>query len=329
MTSFARARGRPPTLVAIGVTGAGIASVAAVARTTGLLDPRHGSSVVGLAIAATVACLIGWYRVAAASLPGRRAAKAGAAFGAAAGVLALIGGAAHDGTFDLGAFGTAFLNADVLAGSLPVLLGGVWNTLRLAVVAEILALVLGITISSLAISGSRLGRAVAISYVDVVRGLPILVLTALIYGGLPYLGVVLQPFLGAVVILGMNSGAYSAEIFRAGIQSVPRGQAEAARSLGMPYAQMMGWVVLPQAARNVVPPLVSDFIALLKDTAIVLSLIGFTFASADLFGRARGIVSSTFSPTPYVLAALFYLAMTMPLARLVGALEKRARTAYA
>lgn len=329
MTSFARASGRPTTAVLAGVILTAASCALALGRATGLAGAPVGRWAATLGSVGVLVSLAAWYQVASLSLPGRRAAKTAVAFGVLAVLVAILGGAARDGTFDLGAFGAAFLDARILRDALPTLIGGVWNTLRLAIVAEVLALALGITISSLAISRSRVGRIAAIAYVDIVRGLPIVVLTGLIYGGLPYLGVALQPFVGAVVILGLNSGAYSAEIFRAGIQSVPRGQIEAARSLGMPYAPTMSSVVLPQAARNVLPPLVSDFIALLKDTAVVLFLIGFTFASADLFGRARGIVSSTFSPTPYVLAALFYLAMTMPLARVVGALERRARAGYA
>lgn len=327
--TFARAHGRPPGIVVAGVALSAGGLLLAGARASGGVERSVGLLAATMGFAGALVALVAWYVVASRGVPGRRLAQAGAASGIVAIVVALIGGAAQDGTLRLDRFGAAYFDAEIIGEGFPLLLRGMWNTLRLALAAEIISLTLGVALSSLALAGSRIARRTATVYVDVVRGLPIVVLTMLIYGGLPYLGVVPSGFAAAVAILGMNSGAYAAEIFRAGIQSVPRGQTEAARSLGFPHAQAMGSVVLPQAARNVIPPLVSDFIALLKDTAIVLSLIGLTLREADIFNRARGLAAATFSPTPYVLAAVFYLAMTIPLARVVGMLERRARARYA
>lgn len=327
MTAFARAHGRPPGLVVAGsMLGAGGLMLAG-ARASGVSGQRWGLVAVVVAAGGAGASLIGWYLIAARSLAGRRLAYVGAITGIAGVLLAVVGGAAADGALRFDRLGR-FVEGAVLADAFPVLLRGVWNTLRLAVAAEVLALAIGLFVATLSIARRRSARWASIVYVDAVRGMPIVVLTFLIYAGLPEVGIRFSPFVGAMVILGLNAGAYLAEIFRAGIQSVPRGQTEAARSLGMPHAQTMTSIVIPQAARSVLPPLVSEFIALLKDTAIVMALVGTTISSVDIFNAARGEAASTFSPAPYVLAAIFYLAITIPLARVVGVLEKRARAGY-
>ncbi|MEO7803417.1 MAG: amino acid ABC transporter permease, partial [Actinomycetota bacterium] len=129
-------------------------------------------------------------------------------------------------------------------------------------------------------------------------------------------------FPAGVIGLTLNSAAYVAEIFRAGIQSVDRGQTEAARSLGMPHATTMIYVVIPQAVRRVIPPLMNEFIALLKDSSLV-AVLGATIAERELLKVARDGAAAFVSATPYVMASISYLLMTIPLTALVGRLEKR------
>jgi ABC-type amino acid transport system permease subunit len=161
--------------------------------------------------------------------------------------------------------------------------------------------------------------------VDVIRGLPLLMLLLLLYFGLTYVGVTLNVFVASVLGLTINSSAYVAEIFRAGIQSIERGQMDAARSLGMPHGTAMLFVVIPQAVRRVIPPLTNEFIALVKDTSLV-SILGSTVATRELLQAARQSVATTFSPTPFMAASILYLAVTLPLIRLVTRLERRMTT---
>ncbi|WP_163868114.1 ABC transporter permease subunit [Myxococcus eversor] len=196
-----------------------------------------------------------------------------------------------------------------------------------------LGLTLGLTVLAL-LSGMPLGLAVALgrrvrfrplswlcaAYVEGLRGTPLLVQIIFIYYALPQLlGVDLAPMLAAVLALTLNSAAYVAEIFRAGIASVDAGQEEAARALGMGRAQVMRYVILPQAVRNVLPPLTNEGIALLKDSSLV-SIIGM----AELTRAGQELASQLAAPLAvWPLVALFYLLATLPLTRLASALEKR------
>ncbi|MCP3167478.1 ABC transporter permease subunit [Myxococcus qinghaiensis] len=199
--------------------------------------------------------------------------------------------------------------------------------------AQGLGLTLGLTVLAL-VSGMPLGLAVALgrrvrfrplswlcaAYVEGLRGTPLLVQIIFIYYALPQLlGVDLAPMLAAVLALTLNSAAYVAEIFRAGIASVDAGQEEAARALGMGRAQVMRYVILPQAVRNVLPPLTNEGIALLKDSSLV-SIIGM----AELTRAGQELASQLAAPLAvWPLVALFYLLATLPLTRLASALEKR------
>lgn len=199
--------------------------------------------------------------------------------------------------------------------------------------AQGLGLTLGLTVLAL-LSGMPLGLAVALgrrvrfrplawlcaAYVEGLRGTPLLVQIIFIYYALPQLlGVDLAPMLAAVLALTLNSAAYVAEIFRAGIASVDAGQEEAARALGMGRAQVMRYVILPQAVRNVLPPLTNEGIALLKDSSLV-SIIGM----AELTRAGQELASQLAAPLAvWPLVALFYLLATLPLTRLASALEKR------
>lgn len=156
-------------------------------------------------------------------------------------------------------------------------------------------------------------------YVEVIRGTPLLAQLFIVYFGLPSLGINLPPFTAAVIAMGINSGAYVTEIFRGGIQSIERGQMEAARSLGLSYLQAMRYIILPQAFRRILPPLGNEFIAMLKDSSLAS-----TIAIAELMRVGREITSRTFrSFEVLTVVALMYLAITLPLSLIVRYTERR------
>jgi polar amino acid transport system permease protein len=158
----------------------------------------------------------------------------------------------------------------------------------------------------------------AIAYIDVFRAIPLLVLLVVIYYALPFVGIRLSPFGAAASALSLVSSAYSAEIFRAGIQAVPKGQSEAARALGLrPFPTMLR-VILPQAIRIVIPPITSNAINVIKDTALA-SVV----AMPDLLKQATQAQALTANPTPLIVAAAIYIVMLLPMVRLVGLLETR------
>jgi His/Glu/Gln/Arg/opine family amino acid ABC transporter permease subunit len=213
-----------------------------------------------------------------------------------------------------------------LRGTLPQFLRGAFNTLKLAGLSELGGILLGLLIALLAISRRRVVRFPAVLYVDLFRGTPLLVQLLLIYFGLSYIGLNLEAFVAGVVALGLNSAAYVAEIFRAGIQSVERGQVEAARTLGMPQRTAMRYVVMPQAVRRVIPPLLNEFISLLKDSSLVV-VLGATVASREILQVAKDAQAQFANATPFVAASAVYLLMTVPLTRLVNHIDRRLRAA--
>src|SRR5204863_4934967 len=130
----------------------------------------------------------------------------------------------------------------------------------------------------------------------------------------------ISAYTAALIAFSLNTGAYSAEVFRAGVQSIERGQMEAARGLGMSYLQAMRYAILPQAVRRVIPPLMNEFVILIKDTSLVI-VLGLLPGQLDLYNTAREGYSETFSATFFVAAAIGYLAVTLPLIRLVNVVE--------
>ncbi|CEP68650.1 Amino acid ABC transporter, permease protein,3-TM domain, His/Glu/Gln/Arg/opine family [Moorella glycerini] len=225
--------------------------------------------------------------------------------------------------------------------SLPYLLLGAVQTLKITLVAVSLGCVFGLIAGMGRLSRRRLTSFLATCYVDFFRGTPLLVQIFIVYYGFPQLLNEGQQFLmahfglpqllqtthipvfvAATVSTSLNSGAYVAEIFRAGIQSIERGQVEAARSLGMTERQTMRYIVLPQAFKRVIPPLGNEFIAMLKDTSL-LSVIGYV----ELTRQGQLISAATFRPLEVFFAvALIYLVMTFTISRLVDYLERRLRT---
>ncbi len=228
---------------------------------------------------------------------------------------------------------------EVVINSFPVLLMGAGMTILITLLSISIGCVLGLVAGLSRLSKSRILSFFATCYIDFFRGTPLLVQLVIIYFGIPdilkdvqgYLVAALGispffkniPVFAAVLIaLSLNSGAYIGEIFRAGVQSINKGQMEAARSLGMTSHQAMRFIILPQAFKRMIPPLGNEFIALLKDTALV-SIIGFE----ELFRRGQLIVGATYEAFAIYLAVAFiYLAMTLSFSRFVDYLERRLRT---
>ena len=214
-----------------------------------------------------------------------------------------------------------FFNWSVLVSSFPLLLSGLRVTLLLGVVSIIAGLVLGLFIALVRIYGIRPASLAVKIYIDVFRSIPILVLLIVVYYALPFVGLRLTPFMSAAAALTLVSGAYTAEIFRAGIEAIPRGQFEASQALGLGYRHMMADIILPQAIRIVIPPLTNNCINVIKDTALA-SVV----AMPDLLKQATQAQALEANPTPLIIAALMYIAILWPLVVLVGRLEKKYRS---
>ena len=211
-----------------------------------------------------------------------------------------------------------FLNLESLARVWPLLLQGLWLTVLLAIVAVPLATLLGLAIAIPYGFHRRALNLVLLVYIDFFRSFPVLVLLVLIYFGLPFLGVTLGGFAAAILALVLNNSGYYGEIFRAGIEAVPKGQSDAARALGLSPLQTGFLVILPQAIRNVVAPLASNSLELVKTTAIA-SLV----ALPELLRSARVALEQTYNPTPLMAAGVIYFLLLWPFARLVARLERR------
>lgn len=211
-----------------------------------------------------------------------------------------------------------FFNWDVLVRSMPLLLTGLKVTAQLGLVSILAGLVLGLLVALSRIYGFFALRLVAKIYIDLFRSIPLLVLLIVVYYALPFVGLRLSPFMSAVCTLTVVSGAYTAEIFRAGIEAIPKGQFEAAYALGLGFRHTMLDVVLPQAVRIVIPPLTNNSINVIKDTALA-SVV----AMPDLLKQATQAQALEANPTPLIVAALIYIACLWPLVLLVGRLERR------
>ncbi|MBK5218757.1 MAG: amino acid ABC transporter permease [Thermoleophilia bacterium] len=211
-----------------------------------------------------------------------------------------------------------FFNWEVFKEAFPEVLDGFWLDVKLFVLVEIAVLILGLAIALIRTSrGAALFplRLLAAVWVDLFRGIPTILLVYLVGFGVPALrlsGLPTDPVVLGGIALGLSYSAYVAEVYRAGIRSVHRGQRDAALAVGLTETQTMRHVILPQAIRRVVPPLLNDFVALQKDVALV-SILG----PLEAFRLAQIFQGETFNYTPLIAAALLYLAVTVPLARLV------------
>ncbi|NLL48117.1 MAG: amino acid ABC transporter permease [Firmicutes bacterium] len=208
---------------------------------------------------------------------------------------------------------------DLVWSSLPTLLTGARLTIQLTAVSVFFGIIIG-TVAGIARISKGPIKAFSAAYIDVIRGTPLLVQTFLIFYGLPSL--IQRPipaYLAAIIALSINSGAYVGEIVRSGIQSIDRGQWEAAASLGHSRRQTMGYIILPQAFRRILPPLGNEFIALLKDSSLV-SVI----ALEELVRKGQIIIGRTFRPFEvWAAVALIYFVMTFTVSRLVNVLERK------
>lgn len=215
------------------------------------------------------------------------------------------------------------LNVDLMINSLPLLIVGAGITIQITAISVGLGLVIGMFVGIARICHVKVLRALATVYIDFLRGTPLLVQIFLIYFALPMVvGQRVDPFIAAITACGINSGAYIAEIFRAGIQAIDEGQMEAGRSLGMTWVQTMRYIIVPQAFKNIVPPLGNEFIALLKDSSLV-SVIGFE----ELTRRGQLIIARTYGSLEiWITVALIYLVMTLTISRFVSYMEKRLAT---
>ncbi|WP_372804258.1 amino acid ABC transporter permease [Loktanella salsilacus] len=215
-------------------------------------------------------------------------------------------------------FFDTFLNMAVLRRSLPMLLDGLWLTLQLGAASIIAGLALGLVVALLGLYAVKPVRLLMRLYIDIFRSIPLLVLLIVIYYALPFLGLRLSSFASAMTALTLVSGAYTAEIFRAGIEAIPHGQFEAAEALGLNQRQTMFDVILPQAVRIVIPPLTNNSINVIKDTALA-SVV----AMPDLLKQATQAQALTANPSPLIGAALIYIAFLGPLVLFVSYLERR------
>lgn len=209
---------------------------------------------------------------------------------------------------------------DLMISSLgPLLWAGLRFTVPLTLLSFALGLFLGLLVAVIRLFGPAPLATIVRFYVWVFRGTPLLVQLFLIFYGLPSAGIVLDAFPAALIGFTLNIGAYTSETIRAAISSVPKGQWEAAHSIGMSWGQVMRRTILPQAARVAVPPLSNTFIALVKDTSLAAAI-----TVPELFQAAQRIVATTYEPLIlYVEAALIYLAMSSVLSQLQVRLEKR------
>ena len=214
----------------------------------------------------------------------------------------------------------------LITGSLPLLLQGALVTLEITALSVGLGLVFGLIAALAQISKFAPLRLLGKIYVDFIRGTPLLVQIFIIYFALPVIiGQRIDPFVAAVAACSINSGAYVAEIFRAGIQSIDIGQMRAGLSLGMNWTMPMRSLILPQAVKRIIPPLGNEFIAMLKDSSLV-SVIGFE----ELTRSGQLIIAETYGSLEiWSAVAVIYLVMTLTITRLVSFLEKRFKTSDA
>ena len=202
----------------------------------------------------------------------------------------------------------------------PAIAGGFQVTLSLFFIVIILSVPGGLLLALLRLSTNRVVTAIVDAYVYVMRGTPLMLQILLIYYGLPFMidGFELTDMTAAVLSFVLNYIAYLCEIFRSGIQSIPKGQYEGAKVLGFTYVQTMYKIILPQVIKRVLPPLANETITLLKDTSLV-----YVLAMNDILRITRSIVQRDFDITAFIVAGLFYLAMTFVLTKLYQYLERR------
>lgn len=215
-----------------------------------------------------------------------------------------------------------FFNLEVMRLTLPFLLKGLWVTVYVSLIVVPLGVGLGLLLALFQTFRHPLASALITHYVDFFRAFPSLVLLILIYYGLPFFHLNIDTLGSVVLAMTLNVSAYFAEIFRAGFESIPRGQSEAARATGLSQWQVLIHVMLPQATRNMMPDIVTNIVETVKTTSLAS-----TVALPELLRVARLAQGNTYSPTPLVVAALLYFIMLFPLVQVLNRIEDRRRAA--
>lgn len=215
-----------------------------------------------------------------------------------------------------------FFNGQVMLSAFPALLRGLINTLQLGLLAICIGVPLGLLISLVRLYAPAPFRWLAIGYIDIFRAMPVLVVLILIYFALPFVGIRFSSWVSATLAFTFVMSAYSAEVFRSGIESIPKGQFEAAQALGLSFILTLRKVVLPQAVKLVIPPTTSNCVSMFKDTSLASAV-----ALPELLKEANDAQAFYANPSPLIAAALLYLAFLWPMVRVVGYLEKRSKQA--
>ena len=203
-----------------------------------------------------------------------------------------------------------------------ILLLGAKMTVQITARALVVAMAVGLVLATIQSSRIRIARLIANIYVEVFRGIPVLTLLFIIYFGLAYSGIKVDPLPAAIIGLGLVGSSILSEVFRSGLEALHHGQREAALAVGMTPLMAMRYVIMPQALRITLPPVGNYAVGLLKDTAIVSAIV-----APEIMFYARNLVTSTFDTTIiYALAAILYFCLSFPLTRIVGMLEKKRRS---
>ena len=212
------------------------------------------------------------------------------------------------------------VNFDLMKSAFPLLVAGAGITIEITALSVFFGMLIGIIVALVRMSDFKILRWLGNVYVDFIRGTPLLIQIFLVYFALPsIIGHRVDAFFAAISACSINSGAYVAEVFRGGIQSIDVGQMEAGRSLGMTWWQTMRYIILPKAFKRIIPPLGNEFIAMLKDSSLV-SVIGFE----ELTRRGQLIIARTYASFEIWMAvAIIYLILTFTVARLTGLLERK------
>ena len=215
------------------------------------------------------------------------------------------------------------VNFELMQSAFPLLIAGACITVEITALTVFFGMIIGICVSLVRMSDFKILRWMGNVYVDFIRGTPLLIQICLVYFALPsIIGHRVDAYFAAISACSINSGAYMAEVFRGGIQSIDIGQMEAGRSLGMTWWQTMRYIILPQAFKRIIPPLGNEFIAMLKDSSLV-SVIGFE----ELTRRGQLIIARTYASFEIWMAvAIIYLILTFTVARLTGLLERKFET---
>ena len=212
------------------------------------------------------------------------------------------------------------VNFDLMKNAFPLLVAGAGIMIEITALSVFFGMLIGIVVALVRLSDFKILRWLGNVYVDFIRGTPLLIQIFLVYFALPsIIGHRVDAFFAAISACSINSGAYVAEVFRGGIQSIDVGQMEAGRSLGMTWWQTMRYIILPLAFKRIIPPLGNEFIAMLKDSSLV-SVIGFE----ELTRRGQLIIARTYASFEIWMAvAIIYLILTFTVARLTGLLERK------